>query len=62
MSDWQKLHPMGTMVGDSLPGAPALAPRGNTVTGVRTITLTDPQQADVLAGKRDGRFPGMTGP
>ena len=57
MSDWQKKHPMGTMLGDSLPGAPVLAPRGNTVTGVRTITLTDPNQADVLAGKRDGRFP-----
>lgn len=57
MNDWQKKHPMGTVLGDALPGAPVLAPRGNTVTGVRTITLTDPHQADVLAGKREGRFP-----
>ena len=57
MSDWQKQHPMGAMLGDALPGAPVLAPRGNTVTGVRTITLTQPDQADVLAGKREGRYP-----
>ncbi len=57
MSDWQKLHPMGTMLGDALPGAPVLAARGNTVTGVRTITLTDFNQADVLAGKQNGRYP-----
>ncbi len=57
MSDWQKKHPMGTTLGDSLPGAPVLAPRGNPVTGVRTIPLTDPDQAAVLAGKQGGRFP-----
>ena len=57
MDEWLKTHPMGTILGDPLPGAPALAARGNTVTGVRTITLIQPGQADVLAGKKDGRFP-----
>ena len=57
MNDGQKQHPMGTIFGDPLPGAPALAARGSTVTGVRTITLIHPGQADVLAGKRNGRYP-----
>ena len=57
MSEWQKTHPMGTVLGDPLPGAPVLAARGDTVTGVRTITLKQPGQADVLAGKKDGRYP-----
>ena len=37
MNEWQKKHPMGTVPGDPLPGAPVLAARGDTVTGVRTI-------------------------
>ncbi|MBR4538237.1 MAG: dienelactone hydrolase [Clostridia bacterium] len=57
MNEEQKLHPMGTVLGDPLPGAPVLAARGNTVTGVRTITLIQPGQADVLAGKKDGLYP-----
>ncbi len=57
MSEWQNLHPMGTVLGDPLPGAPALAARGDTVTGVRTITLIHPGQADVGAGMKDGRYP-----
>ena len=56
MSEWQKTHPMGTVLGDPLPGAPVLAARGDTVTGVRTITLVQPGQADVLAGKKEGRY------
>ena len=57
MDEWQKLHPMGTILGDPLPGAPALAARGDTVSGVRTIRLTQPGQADVLAGAQNGRYP-----
>ncbi len=57
MSEWQKNHPLGTMLGDPLPGAPALAARGNTAAGVRTITLTQPGQADVLSGMKNGRYP-----
>ena len=57
MSEWQKTHPMGTVLGDPLPGAPELAARGDTVAGVRTIALTQPGQADVLAGKKEGRYP-----
>ena len=57
MDEWQKTHPMGTILGDPLPGAPALAARGDIDAGVRTITLIQPGQADVLAGQRDGRYP-----
>ena len=57
MSEWQKLHPTGTVLGDPLPGAPALTVRGDTVTGVRTITLIQPGQADVLSGMKEGRYP-----
>ena len=57
MSEWQKQHPMGTVVGDPLPGAPELAARGSTVVGVRTIELVQPDQADVLSGMKEGRYP-----
>ena len=57
MDEWLKAHPMGTILGDPLPGAPALAARGDTVVGVRTIRLTHPGQADVFSGLRDGRYP-----
>ena len=50
MTAWEKKYPMGTLVGDPIPGAPQLAARGGTVTGVRTVSFTDPGQADVLAG------------
>lgn len=57
MSNWQDTHPMGTVIGDPLPGAPALAARGGYATGVRTFTLVHPGQADVLAGLKGGRYP-----
>ena len=57
MSAWIDAHPMGTLVGDPLPGSPELAARGNVVIGVRTVTLTNPGQADILAGLSSGRFP-----
>ena len=44
-------HPMGTLFGDPLPGAPEMAHRGDTVTGVRTICLTNPDQPDVIFDK-----------
>ena len=56
MSDFDSLYPMGTLLGDAIPGAPALAQRGTIPAGVRTIQLTQPGQADVLAGKKDGHY------
>ena len=38
MSEWQKQHPMGTVVGDPLPGAPELAAFG----GARLLELASP--------------------
>ena len=55
MIPWEKEHPYGTLFGDPLPGAPALAARGGCAAGVRTLTLTHPGQADVLSGL--GRSP-----
>lgn len=57
MSDWQTQHPMGTVLGDPLPGAPTLAARGPVTAGVRTLSLVMPGQADVLAGRQNGRYP-----
>ena len=57
MASWNELYPMGTLFGDPLPGAPLLASRGSVVTGVRTLTLIHPGQADVLSGMRDGHYP-----
>lgn len=57
MSKWNELHPIGTLWGDPLPGAPAFASRGTVITGVRTMTLIQPGQADVLAGMKDTHFP-----
>ncbi len=48
---------MGMLLGDGIPGAPELAERGNSVMGVRTIMLTDPLQADVLSGMKNGAYP-----
>ena len=50
-------HPMGTLIGDPLPGAPELAARGSTVTGVRTILLTEREQPEVPRGLQNGKFP-----
>ena len=50
-------HPMGTLFGDPLPGAPEMAHRGDTVTGVRTICLTNPDQPDVTRDKAEGGYP-----
>ena len=57
MPSWNELHPMGTLFGDPLPGAPALASRGSVTVGVRTLTLVHPAQADVLSGMQDGHYP-----
>ena len=50
------LPPMGTLIGDPLPGAPALAARGGLPTGVRTIQLIHPEQPDVPASLAEGRL------
>jgi predicted dienelactone hydrolase len=45
--------------GDPMPDAPALAPRGDYAVGVRTLTVTNTDQVDVvsrLAGDADGRY------
>jgi len=57
MSTWDKTHPLGSLLGDPIPGAPALAARGDTAVGVRTLTLSQPSQADVLSGLKDGAYP-----
>ena len=50
-------HPIGTLTGDPVPGAPELAARGSCVTGVRTLPLTEPDQPNVPAGLKDGAYP-----
>ena len=57
MDQWQIMHPVGTVLGDPLPGAPELAARGDTAVGVATLSLVMPGQADVLSGLREGRYP-----
>lgn len=49
-----KQFPMGTLVGDPLPGAPELAARGHVVTGVRTLQLIEPNQPQVQANLASG--------
>ncbi|WP_128548113.1 alpha/beta hydrolase family protein [Larkinella soli] len=49
------------IVGDPLPDAPELAPRGAYKVGVRTLKLTNPGQADILKAK-DGRAPAYDRP
>jgi len=41
-------HPLGTVWGDPLPDAPALAARGKFMVGVRTLQLFNPNQIDVI--------------
>ncbi len=57
MTNWEKLHPMGTLPGDPIPGAPELAARGNCTAGVRTLTMVRKDAANVAAGLRDGAWP-----
>lgn len=57
MTSWENEHPIGTLTGDPVPGAPELAARGSRVTGVRTLELTEPDQPNVPAGLRDGGYP-----
>ncbi len=57
MTAWEHAHPLGTITGDPIPGAPELAARGGRVTGVRMIELTDPARADVRTGLKDGVCP-----
>ena len=42
--------------GDLLPDAPALSARGEHAVGVRTITITNPDQPNVAAGAKEGKF------
>ncbi len=42
--------------GDPLPDAPALSARGEHAVGVRTITITNPDQPNVAAGAKEGTF------
>ena len=57
MTDWEHEHPIGTLTGDPVPGAPELAARGSCVTGVRTLMLTEPDQPNARAGLKDGAYP-----
>jgi len=42
-------YPIGSVIGDPLPDAPALAARGPFAVGVTTLELVNPNQADILA-------------
>ena len=55
--EWLQEHPIGTVLGDPMPGAPELAARGETVMGVRTLKLLMPDQKNVLEGLTDGKYP-----
>ena len=57
MNQQQNLRPMGCLIGDPLPGAPELAARGSTVTGVRTIELAFPDRPVMTTGKTNGSYP-----
>ncbi|MEM9928739.1 MAG: dienelactone hydrolase [Bacteroidota bacterium] len=48
--------PAQFIYGDLLPDAPALAARGEYAVGVRTLTLTNPDQPHIVAAK-DGKIP-----
>ena len=56
MNQQQNPFPMGSLIGDPLPGAPELAARGQESVGVRTIELAFPGRPLVSSEKRDGRF------
>ena len=47
----------GTLIGDGLPGAPALSGRGEHPIGVRTLTLVQKDRPDVTKELRNGRYP-----
>lgn len=57
MNTMRSEFPMGSLFGDALPGSPALAARGSTTAGVRTLSLVIPDRANVAAGLREGRYP-----
>ncbi|MGB9687155.1 MAG: alpha/beta hydrolase family protein [Rectinema subterraneum] len=42
-------YPIGSVIGDPLPSAPALAPRGPFAVGVTTLEMVNPNQVDILA-------------
>jgi alpha-beta hydrolase superfamily lysophospholipase len=56
MNQPENRNPMGSLIGDPLPGAPELAARGGTATGVRTIEMVFPDRPQFTAGKQNGRF------
>lgn len=43
------LYPIGSVIGDPLPSAPALAARGSFAVGVTTLELVNPNQVDIVA-------------
>ena len=56
MNQPENRNPMGSLIGDPLPGAPELAARGGTAAGVRTIEMVFPDRPQFTAGKQNGRF------
>ncbi len=48
---WAQLPSPNFIVGDALPNAPELAPRGKYAVGVRTIEVVNKNQVDVLNSK-----------
>jgi len=49
--------PLGSVVGDAMPGAPALAPRGEFSVGVKTLTIINTDVVDVLGSTEEIPFP-----
>lgn len=46
-------YPLGSVIGDAMPGAPALAARGPWHIGVRTIEVVNPHQLDIVASLKE---------
>ena len=57
MAKLNDTFPMGTLLGDPLPGAPELAARGETTVGVRTIELINSEGINVKGELKDGAYP-----
>ncbi len=48
-------YPPGSVIGDPMPGAPELAPRGPWPIGVKTLEFVNPSQVDIVASIKAGR-------
>ena len=57
MEKKQEIFPLGTLLGDPLPGAPELAARGETRIGVRTLQMNNPEGVNVQGEMVNGRYP-----